>query len=138
MIDLPSVDHFSDLPQRLSALLERKGMTQRQLHDRSGVSISRINEYVKGKGGPPTLPILNRLLDALEATRDELFSETKGAVAQDSARMSLEERMAGLEEQHSFLEAEFGRLKLAIEHSLKSIAQRPGRKDGSRNGNAAG
>lgn len=115
MIHSQSVDHFQDLPSRLQALLVAKGMSQRELHERSGVSVSRINEYVNGKGGPPTLPTLNRLLDALGATRTELFSDPTPAQTAQTKEQSLETRMASLEERFSYLEMQFGRMKLAFE-----------------------
>lgn len=107
------MNHFKDLPARLQALLERKGISQRELHKRSGVSTSRINEYVNGKGSPPTLPTLNRLLDALGASRNDLFSD-EPIPEQPSARAArtMAERLAALEEQASFFEAELGRLQL--------------------------
>lgn len=102
--------------------MKQRRMSQKELHLRSGVSISRINEYVKGKGGPPTLPTLSRLLDALGATRSDLFAETLPDLRPgESPIASLESRVSSLEEQHSFLEAEHGRLELEVQELKREV-----------------
>ncbi len=124
MIDSQKMNHFKDLPGRLKALLMLKGISQRELHRRSGVSISRISEYVTGKGGPPTLSTLSRILSALEATRADLFSESELQVDPGEAEVRrLASRMASLEEQNSFFEAEISRLGQAVEELRKAPGQ---------------
>ena len=40
------MQHFKDLPKRLSDLVKKKGWTQKDLHERSGVAASQISEYL--------------------------------------------------------------------------------------------
>lgn len=123
--------HFDDLPQRLASLLERKNMTQRELHERSGVALSRISDYVNGKGSPPTLPTLAKILAALDCSRDELFSIVDDQAGTGSSKPSVEERLDIVEEQASYIEAQLGGIRLELDRRFQSLEEKLGLQNAS-------
>lgn len=112
--------HFKDLPRRLSALLKKKGWTQKDLHERSGVAASQISEYLNSRAPRyPTLLTLSKLLEALDASPEELFAP--GAPQPEPG--SVESRLDALEEQHSYIEAQLSGIDLDIERRLDAVDQ---------------
>lgn len=124
MLESLQMHHFEDLPQRLASLLERKKMTQKELHERSGVALSRISDYVNGKGSPPTLPTLARILEALDCSRSELFSTDDPGT--DPAQPSVEQRLDSIEEQTSYIEARLGGVHLELDRRFKDLEKKLG------------
>lgn len=110
--------HFKDLPKRLSALLKQKGWTQKDLHRHSGVAASQISEYLNSKNPRyPTLLILSKLLEALDASPEDLFAPS----APRPEPGSVESRLGALEEQHSYFEAQLSGLDLDVDRRLDAV-----------------
>lgn len=118
--------HFDDLSDRLAALLDKKGWTQRDLHQHSGVAASQISDYLNPKKRSyPTLPTLSRLLEALGASREDLFSIPTDVPADslDEPRV-LDTRVDSLEEHLSYIETQIGALRQEFDRRLHAIEHR--------------
>ena len=62
-------------PDRLRQLREESGLSQRQLADRAGLSLTIIRFYEYGKSGPPGYSLFH-LADALHVSMDYLYGRT--------------------------------------------------------------
>ena len=67
-----------DYVRQLRALRKRRGFTQMQLADASGVDQKAISDIESG-ARHPSVPVLLRLVDALGGEMADLFPKTKGA-----------------------------------------------------------
>ena len=57
---------------RISELLEKKKMTQKQLSDKAGITEAAISLYIRGER-TPRANVLNKLAEALDTTTDYLL-----------------------------------------------------------------
>lgn len=88
------------LSERISLLLKQKGMSQKELASRAGVTEAAISHYLKGDRTPRT-SALACIADVLETTTDYLIggeeeNEIKSAtrlIARNVHHMTKEEKM---------------------------------------------
>ena len=65
---------MNDIGKRISALLSYRGMTQRQLAEKAGVTEAAISRYIKGDRVPRAVTIA-ALANALDVAPSELLGE---------------------------------------------------------------
>jgi len=84
------------LPEQLATLRERKGLSQADLAKRTGLQVSAISHFEKGRRSPSAAN-LQRLADALDVSTDYLLGRANDAtpvgpaitkLIQDFAQMS--------------------------------------------------
>lgn len=91
---------MDDLRQRFGRLVaanrRRRGLTQRQLADRSGVSLDMVNRIERGVAAA-RFPNITRLAQALEVDPAELFSpDVPSGAAKSRALTNLVSRLSAL------------------------------------------
>ena len=64
--------------ERISKLLENKGLTQKELAEKSGVTESAMSYYVKGDRTPRS-DVLSRIAKALDTSTDYLLGNSSEA-----------------------------------------------------------
>lgn len=78
-----------DIKENIRFVLEKRGMTQKDLADRLGVSKTAVGYYLHGN---ITIGNLQKIADALDTTVETLVSETplavKGGPIQDKGRVT--------------------------------------------------
>ena len=79
MVTSVFVNEVPDFPQRLTALLAERGMTQLELTARIGVTRAAMSRYVSGER-EPRLVTLVRIAEELEVNVDELISRETNSV----------------------------------------------------------
>jgi transcriptional regulator with XRE-family HTH domain len=106
-----------DFGERLRQLREEKGLSMRQLAERSGVDVGVVSRVERGQYKPPkigTIEKLARALDLSEAEKEELLrlsgrlepesTGTELSVARVEADQEVRERLAAVEERVRHLE----------------------------------
>jgi len=73
------VNEVSNFPQRLTALLAERSMTQLELAARIGVTRAAMSRYVNGER-EPRLVTLARIAEELDVNVDELISPKSNSV----------------------------------------------------------
>lgn len=78
-----------DIKENVRYVLEKRGMTQKSLADKLGVSKTAVGYYLRGN---ITINNLQKIADALDTTVETLVSETplhvKGGPIQDKGRIT--------------------------------------------------
>lgn len=78
-----------DIRENIRYVLEKRGMTQKGLADKLGVSKTAVGYYLRGN---ITINNLQKIADALDTTVETLVSETplsvKGGPIQDKGRVT--------------------------------------------------
>ena len=62
------------LADRLKSLCEEKGMSYKELAEKSGLPVKRVYRLTYGVNTSPSIYVMLRICDALEITVDEFFS----------------------------------------------------------------
>ena len=73
------MNEVSNFPQRLTALLAERGMTQLELAARIGVTRAAMSRYVSGER-EPRLVTLVRIAEELDVNVDDLISPASNSV----------------------------------------------------------
>lgn len=110
-----------DFGERLRQLREEKGLSMRQLAERSGVDVGVISRVERGQYKPPKITTIEKLARALElseAEEEELLrlsgrrepeaTETELPGASPETEQEVRERLAALEERVRRLEERLG------------------------------
>lgn len=78
-----------DIKENIRFILEKRGMTQKNLADKLGVSKTAVGYYLRGN---ITINNLQKIADALDTTVETIVSETplyaKGGPIQDKGRVT--------------------------------------------------
>ena len=88
--------------ERLAALIKRRGVTQKELAKRAGVTEAAVSHYIGGDRNP-RFEVVKRLAEALETSTDYLAGGAVGNVdeelmlarrliARNASQMTLEEK----------------------------------------------
>lgn len=62
-----------DVPSRIKFLRKQKGLTQKQLAEKAGISFSMISKIESGERNNPSLSILEKIAKVIDLTLDDLL-----------------------------------------------------------------
>lgn len=90
------------MSERLLKLIQQRGITQKELAIKAGVTEAALSHYIKGDRCPRSV-VLARLAEALDTTSDYLiggefgeevddFAETRRLIARNAAKMTAEQK----------------------------------------------
>lgn len=89
---------MKDILATITSYRERKGWTEYQLSERSGLPQSTISSWYR-KNMVPTVPSLEKICVAFGITLSQLFAEEEDMVFLDSSQRTLLENWARLSEE---------------------------------------
>lgn len=65
-----------DISKRIFELMEERGVSQKELSERTGISTSTISDW-KNKGNAPTSEKISSICNALNITADVIFNDVE-------------------------------------------------------------